>query len=117
MRFPIAQNAIMFRRRLSRVYYKPVMSEIRILKMTPKRRMELLSAEKHRYEEIKAAIDAISRGAVSATVSTAGGTRSFTRASLSDLHSLLRKSARRYRNLLGENEHVRIVRVTPDWSK
>lgn len=64
--------------------------------LTPSERLEALEAARVRVNEIKAAIDAIVGGAVSATVSTAGGSRSYTRASLAELRSLHAAAVRQY---------------------
>jgi hypothetical protein len=67
--------------------------------ISAKEQLELLERERTRLAEIRAAIDAIVGGAVSASISTAGGSRSFTRASLKELRTLYASSVRRYRLL------------------
>lgn len=70
-----------------------------------KTRAELLAdlkSEQAHYNEIKVAIAELTAGAVSASISTAGGSQSYTRASLEDLRALLRVSAARLDRLLSK---------------
>lgn len=76
------------------------MSEKIVFKnLTPSERLQALEAARQRVNAISAAIDAIVGGAVSATVSTAGGSRSYTRASLAELRQLYAAAVRQYKNL------------------
>lgn len=86
-------------------------------RLSPAERLELLEAERARYNAIGEAIDAIVGGAVSATVSTAGGSRSFTRASLGELRALRAASARKYEQILHTlNGRARSRRIWCRWS-
>lgn len=58
--------------------------------------------EQEHYDAIKVAIAELVSGATSATISTAGGSQSYTRASLPDLRALLRVSASRLDRLLAK---------------
>lgn len=76
------------------------MSEKIVFKnLTPSERLQALEAARQRMNAIASAIDAIVCGAVSATVSTAGGSRSYTRASLAELRQLYAAAVRQYKNL------------------
>ena len=73
------------------------------MEMRRKTKAEQLAAireEQARYDGIKVAISELTAGAVSATISTAGGSQSYTRAQLADLRALLRVSAARLDRLL-----------------
>lgn len=70
-----------------------------------KTRNELLAdlkSEQENYNAIKVAIAELTAGAVSASISTAGGSQSYTRAGLEDLRALLRVSAARIDRLLAK---------------
>ena len=67
--------------------------------LTPSERLQALEAARQRMNAIASAIDAIVCGAVSATVSTAGGSRSYTRASLAELRQLYAAAVRQYKTL------------------
>lgn len=76
------------------------MSEKIVFKnLSPSERLQALEAARQRMNAIASAIDAIVCGAVSATVSTAGGSRSYTRASLAELRQLYAAAVRQYKNL------------------
>lgn len=76
------------------------MSEKIVFKnLTPSERLQALEAARQRMNAIASAIDAIVCGAVSATVSTAGGSRSYTRASLAELRQLYAAAVRQYKTL------------------
>ena len=86
-------------------------------KISAKEQLELLERERTRLAEIRAAIDAIVGGAVSASISTAGGSRSFTRSSLQDLRNLYAAAVRRYRALArGVQGAPRAKRIYANWS-
>lgn len=73
------------------------------MEMRRKTKAEQLAAireEQARYDSIKVAIGLLTEGAVSATISTAGGSQSYTRAQISDLRALLRVSAARLDRLI-----------------
>lgn len=73
------------------------------MEMRRKTKAEYLAAireEQDRYDAIKRAIAELTSGAISATISTAGGSQSYTRAQMDDLRALLRVSASRLDRLL-----------------
>jgi hypothetical protein len=71
-----------------------------IRRKTKAEQLAAIREEQAVYDGIKRAIAELTSGAVSATISTAGGSQSYTRAQLPDLRALLRVSAARLDRLL-----------------
>lgn len=71
------------------------MSALKLRKKTSQELLAELKEAQASHAAILAAIRELATGAQSATISTGGGSRSYTRASLSDLRGLLAATARR----------------------
>lgn len=81
------------------MYHIGVMSKLALRPKTQQELLRELQTARDDHAAVLAAIQELASGAVSATISTAGGSRSYTRASLSDLRGLLASLSRRINNL------------------
>lgn len=100
-------------------------SGIRLIKLSPAEYRQRLAAIRSDYEQTKAAIAALVTGAQSASISTAGGSRTFTRADIDKLRDYSATLARRYRSMLAASmtkngrplSAPNVRRMWADWSR
>lgn len=95
------------------------MSKLRLAKLNASELRQLLAEVKSEADQCQAAIAALVSGAQSASISTAGGSRSFTRVDLDKLRAYAATVNRRYRSLLASAGLIRrrgTRRIWADWS-
>lgn len=76
------------------------MGQLTLRRKTKDEMLAEIKDEQAHYDQLKVALVELSNGAVSASISTAGGSQSYTRANIEDLRALLRVSATRLNRLI-----------------